>query len=226
MRRSLTHPDVYTVFKKIAASKWILENLPFPKQSSVYIFGKEYRPEIELGRRIAEKNAVDPRGLAYTYPFGQAYPPILEGRPEPELVIRSVFKYQFGIDVDVSRLRWEMRKGIPRRIFSEDVYLGLIRFEDGFFVPSMDGGRWLVEKAPPPAFRIVLDDGGVETIRSKRSPLTDSVVDVDPKLRPNMEVVLTTEDDEVVATGRSVLTAREVAEIPRTVVAKIRHRGE
>ncbi|HID09010.1 TPA: hypothetical protein EYP13_02165, partial [Candidatus Micrarchaeota archaeon] len=89
-RRALTHPRIYAKFRKIVTSRWVLENLPFPKQSSIYLFEGEYRPEIELGRAIAEKKGVDVRGLAYTYPFGQTYPPVLEERPDPELVVRSV----------------------------------------------------------------------------------------------------------------------------------------
>ncbi|HIQ10244.1 MAG TPA: hypothetical protein EYH23_01875 [Euryarchaeota archaeon] len=224
-RRSLTHPQIYKDFKKVVASEWITENLPFPKQSSIYLFEKECRPEIELGRSLAKKRGVRLEGLAYTYPFGQVYPPIVEARPSPELVVRSVIKYQYGVDVNTSQLRWETRKGIPRKIYMGDKYLGLIRHGDGFFVPSIEGAKWLKEMAPPPAFRIVLDSEGVEAVRLKRSPLTDHVLDVDPDLRPNMEVIVTDEDDEVVATGRSVLTAREVAEIPRTVAVKIRHRA-
>lgn len=224
-RRALSHPRIYREFKKLVKSEWVAENLPFPKQNSIYLFGDERRPELEVGKRMAEEASVDVKGLAYSYPFGQTYPPILEGRPEPELVVRSVLRYQFGVDVDTSEIRWDTRRGIPRRIYVGGKYVGIIRFSDGFFVPSIEGAKWLLEKVDPPSLRIVLDERGVETLRAGRSPLTNQVVGVDPKLRPNAEVAFTDEEDAVVATGKTLLTAREIREIQGTVVAKIRHRA-
>lgn len=224
-RRAMTHPDIYRKFLFVVRSDWVLENLPFPKQNSIYLFENEFRPEIELGKRLARERGANIDHLAFTYPFGQTYPPMIESRPEPEDVVRAVFRYQYGIDVDVSSLRWELRKGIPRNIFMGETYIGLIRFEDGFFVPSIEGARWLKELLPPPQGRIVVDEDGVQQVRNKRTPLTDHVLDVDPGLRPNMEVIIVDENDGVIATGKSVLTAREVAEIPRVPAVKVRHRA-
>ena len=224
-RRALTHPDMFKRFKYVIRSDFVLENLPFPKQSSVYLFEKEYRPEIELGKRLARERGANIGDLVFTYPFGQTYPPILEERPSPDRVIRAVFRYQFGIDIDPSELRWEVRKGIPRKIYRGNEYIGLIRYEDGFFVPSIAGARWLVSIIPSPRARIVVDEDGAEAIRDKHSPLTDHVLDSDPEMRPNMEIIVVDENDNVLATGKATLTPREVAEIPGVPAVKIRHRA-
>ncbi len=224
-RRALTHPDMFKRFEYVVRSDFVIENLPFPKQSSIYLFGEEHRPEIEIGKRIARERGVKIEDLAFTYPFGQTYPPIVVERPSPERVVRAVFRYQFGIDVDPSELRWEVRKGIPRKIYRGEKYLGLIRYEDGFFVPSIDGARWLASVLPAPRARIVVDEDGVQAVRERRSPLTDHVLDSDPEMRPNAEVIVVDENDEVLATGRAVLTPREIAEIPCVPAVKIRHRA-
>ncbi len=224
-RRALTHPDMFKRFEHIVHSDHVLESMPFPKQSSIYLFEKEYRPEIALGKKLAKERAVNIKHLAFTYPFGQTYPPLFEERPSPEEVIRAVFKYQYGVDVDVSELRWEVKRGIPRKIYRGETYIGLIRYEDGFFVPSVDGAKWLVALIPSPRTRIVVDEDGREAIEKKRSPLTDHVLDSDPEMRPNMEIIIVDENDNVLATGKATLTPREIAEIPHVPAAKVRHRA-
>jgi len=224
-RRALTHPDMFKRFKYVVHSGFVLENLPFPKQSSIYLFEDEYRPEIELGKRIAKERDVDIGDLAFTYPFGQTYPPIVSARPAPARVIRAVLKYQWNIDVDASELRWEVKRGIPRKIYKGNEYLGLIRYEDGFFVPSISGAQWLASLLPSPKGRVVVDEDGAEAIGNKHSPLTDHVLDTDPAIRPNMEVIVVDGNDRVLATGKAMLTPREIAEIPHHPVVKVRHRG-
>jgi len=88
-RRAMTHPDIYKRFKYVVRSEWVLENTPFPKQSSLYVFDGDERPEIIIGRKLAGERGANVKDLAYTYPFGQTYPPLIEERPEPEAVVRS-----------------------------------------------------------------------------------------------------------------------------------------
>jgi len=71
----------------------------------------------------------------------------------------------------------------------------------------------------------VVDEDGAEAIRDKHSPLTDHVLDSDPEMRPNMEIMVVAENDNVLATGKATLTPREVAEIPGVPAVKIRHRA-
>jgi len=55
-RRALTHPRLWKAFQEIVKSEWVLENQPFPKQSSIYDFGDaERRPEYKIGIERAKK---------------------------------------------------------------------------------------------------------------------------------------------------------------------------
>ncbi len=221
-RRALTHPRLWNAFQKVIHSEWVLENQPFPKQSSIYDFGDvEKRPEYKIGLEKARKARVDPKDLAYAYPFGQTYPEHIKERPEPEKFVHAVLKYFWGLELD--KVDWKERHGIPRDVFWKGERIGLIRYEDGTFIPTIKGAKIIVEKTEAPKNRIVLNEAGVQRLRDDKTPLTTNAVDWDPELRPYQEIILVDENDRVVGTGKSMVTAREMREVVCPVV-KLRHR--
>ncbi|GEM_PF-2291132 len=228
LRRALTHPALWGRFLEALKGEtleWILENMPFPKNASIYRFdGLEIRrPEHILGERMVKRAKVPVEWCAYTYPFGQTYPPEITAKPTPEQVVKAAFRIPWGIDPP-ENAKWVLRHGIPRKILVNGEEIGLIRFEDGFFVPNIRGAKYIMEKTTPPHRRVVVDEDGVEAVRERKPLLSSYVLDVDPELRPNMEVIVVDAEDNVVATGKSALTAREIAEIDGIAV-KIRHRA-
>ncbi len=221
-RRALTHPRLWMAFQGVVRSKWVLENQPFPKQSSIYDFGDvDERPEYKVGRERAEKAGVNPEDLAYVYPFGQTYPEHIKDRPEPERFVHAVLKYFWGLELE--GVEWKERHGIPRDLFWEGERIGLIRYEDGAFIPTIRGAEIIAEKTEAPKNRIVLNEEGVRRLKEDKTPLTINAVDWDPELRPYQEVILVDENDGVVGTGKSMVTAREMGELACPVV-KLRHR--
>ena len=221
-RRALTHPRLWKAFREIVRSEWILENQPFPKQSSIYDFGDaERRPEYKIGLEKAKKAGVRPEDLAYAYPFGQTYPERAKERPNPERFVKAVLQYFWGLELD--GIEWRERHGIPRDLFWKGKRIGLIRYEDGTFIPTINGAELIAEKTEPPKNRIVLNEEGVRRLMEDKTPLTTNAVDWDPELRPYQEIILVDEKNNVVGTGKSMVTAREMKEIVCPVV-KLRHR--
>ncbi len=227
-RRALTHPGLWARFLEALEGEtleWILENMSFPKTASIYAFPHldVKRPEHILGERIVQREKIPVEWCAYTYPFGQTYPSLISARPKPEHVVQAAFRIPWGIDPPESA-EWVLRHGIPRKIILNGEEIGLIRFEDGFFVPNLRGAEYILSRTQPPHRRVVVDDDGVQAIQERRPLLARYVLDADPELRPNMEVIVVDAEDKVVATGKSAMTAREVAEMDGIVV-KIRHRA-
>gem|GEM_PF-6426925 len=60
-------------------------------------------------------------------------------------------------------------------------------------------------------------------LREDKTPLTTNAVAWDPELRPYQEVILVDDNDRVVGTGKSMVTARDMKELICPVV-KLRHR--
>ncbi len=222
-RRAMTHPRIMKLFEAVVSTEWVLENQPFPKQNSIYNFGDaKKRPEWVIGTSLAKERGVRIEDLAYTFPFGQTYPEEIHSRPGPEEFVRAVLMYQWGLELE--GVEWKIRHGIPRDLFYKGQRIGLIRYEDGMFVPNIFGAKIIAEKTKSPHNRIVLDETGVSRLKNGRTPLAENAVDWDPRLRPNQEIIIVDMSGNVVATGRSILTAREMAEISGPAV-KIRHRA-
>ena len=75
---------------------------------------------------------------------------------------------------------------------------------------------------PYPRHRVVVLDEVSEFIARGRSVFAKHVVDVDRKIRANDEVLVVNTKDELLATGRAVLSAFEMLEVERGVAVKVR----
>ncbi len=231
--RVRSHPGLFRAFVKLLKEHYgfLEQYTPFTKKHGLFPVGEEfvYRPEIKraLDRiKMWEKDAKIlgieiPSTLFYTYPFGHI---VHEGSPpsiDPTSQARDIIKYQWGVEIE--HLYVTERKGRARMVYKDETYIGMIRPSDGLFVPSIEGAKLLVSLLPHPKGRIVVDSVAEGPVSEGRSVFSKFVLDVDPDLRPNQEVIVVNESDEVLAVGKLVLSPKEITEFSSHVAVKVRH---
>ncbi len=238
--RVRTHPGLYEAYRYLLEKYWkfLEEFTPFTKKHGLFAVGEEFslRPEVRRARKMLERVKgretveIDPYGsvpitLLYTYPFGQSHIPFTEeAKPsfDPVEQVRDIILYQWGVRIE-GELRVESRGGRARKVYIDDTYIGMVRPHDGMFVPSVEGAKLLKENLSFPRGRVVVDEVARGPVSEGKSVFTKFVVDVDPDLRPNQEVIVVDTEDNVIAVGKIVLSPREIEEFESHVAVKVRH---
>lgn len=142
--------------------------------------------------------------------------------------IRGVANYQFDADIgreffpDEVKILLSKKTGRVRYVYLNGLLLATLRPTDGLFSLTVDGARRLSSLIRPPRFRVVVREDVEEFARKGESVFARHVVDADPEIRPEEEVIVANAEDKVLAVGRALLTGREMLSFKRGVAVKIR----
>jgi predicted RNA-binding protein (TIGR00451 family) len=142
--------------------------------------------------------------------------------------IRSIADYQFG-------------KGVGKELFPRDVkivcskktgriryvYLGerrlvTLRPTNGLFSLSITGAKRIMEKVKPRRLWVRVKEEATPFIRKGKSVFAKHVSDADEEIRPMDEVIVISEEGEVLAVGKAVLTGEEMKAFKKGVAVKVR----
>lgn len=139
---------------------------------------------------------------------------------------RSMADYQFGPgagealfhDAEIEKAR----TGRIRRAVSSEGLIATFRASDGFVVPTLLGAQRLL-KLPYPRNRVVVKEEAAGFVKNGRSVFTRFVAACDEEIRPYQEVILVDQDDALLGTGKTLLSAGEILAFQRGVAVKTRH---
>lgn len=143
----------------------------------------------------------------------------------------AVADYQFGVgagealfngDLQIIRSR---KTGRIRYIYVDDELIASIRTSDGFIVPSWEGASLLHSSLDYPRCRVVVDEESEPFAREGKNIFAKFVIECDKNIRANDEVLVVNEDDELLATGKSLLCSDEIMDFNYGQAIKTR-RGE
>lgn len=229
--RARFHPKLY------AALDYVLKNWgdllevrePFSKSSGLQYSGPEtfFRPEVvrarERLRSLASERYVVrklygrvPVGLKYVYPFGQTVFPYEEDpadEPSDEELVSSLLSYQYHPSLSElgkgASIRRSKRTGMPREVMRNGITIGFIRPSDGMFVPTLQGGEQMLRILPSPRSRVCVKERFEETVARGTTVFVKFVEWADPLIRPKSEVLVVNSRDELLATGKAILSGRE-----------------
>ncbi len=237
-QRVRAHPGLLLALRRLLEKHrdYMEELTPFTRKSGILWLGEETGMRPEVTRARERISGIDgpryrkvpygevPVALKYVFPFGQTEGPG-EEPPDPDPVewIRALLKYQFGlelrgeVEVDVAKT------GMIRSVRLDGEVIGTVRRRDGLFVPNIRGGEAIVKGTEHPRNRIVVKEEAVPFVSKGRTLFTKFAEEWDPDLRAKQEVVLVDPDGNVIATGTSLLSAREIPEFPSHPLVRPRH---
>jgi len=230
--RLRAHPNLLEAFNVIKNhKKYLMKQDLISKKSALFYSGKEteIRPEVlrakEMIKGMKEKTFVKkpfgkiPIGLKGVYPFGQSIIPGYKEqsvRADPKDIVRQTIKYQYGCDfkenfsVELSR-----KTGRIRRVWRAKTLLGTIRPSDGFFIPSLEGAKYIGMK------KVIVDNDEIAKHVKEGRSLFTRFVDRCDDIIPGEEVAIVY-NKEIIGVGTALLNKKEIFEFKRGVAVKMR----
>jgi len=142
-------------------------------------------------------------------------------------MVRMIADYQFGPGAGNVLFPRSCKfllssTGRVRQIIDRNKRIATMKADSGWFTLSIEGAKRLHSYFPYPKLRVVVVSEVSEFIAKGRSVFAKHVVDVDPNIRANDEVLVVSEEDVLLATGKAVLSAFEMLEMERGVAVKVR----
>ena len=104
---------------------------------------------------------------------------------------------------------------------SAELYL-VLRAQDFLFSITTLSALRLKECTKPPKLRVVIPSSLSSFVREGKNVFAKFVVDADPELRPNDEVLVVDEGDNLLAVGKMKLSGEEVKHYKRGVAVQVK----
>ncbi len=142
--------------------------------------------------------------------------------------VREIAEYQFGKGAGMVLFPESVEfvyssTGRVRQIYDDGVRIATLKPEEGIFSLSIEGARRLHSHFPYPGLRVVVLDSVSEFIEKGGNVFAKHVVEVDRSIRANDEVIVVSEGDRLLATGKAILGAREMLEFNRGMAVSTRY---
>ena len=141
--------------------------------------------------------------------------------------VRTIADYQFGrgageiLFPDDVRFQFSTTKRI-RQILLGNERIATVRAKDGMLTLSMKGAGKIHGFTRYPGQRVVVNSDAAPFVAKGKTAFSRHVVAVDPDIRAGQEVLIVDENDRLLATGRTVLSAIEMKAFKRGIAVDIR----
>jgi predicted RNA-binding protein (TIGR00451 family) len=142
--------------------------------------------------------------------------------------IRSVADYQFGKGVgnkffpDTVRIVYSKNTGKIRHIYLGDDLLVTLRPTTGLFILTIAGAKRLVSEVNHLQLWVKIQDYAEPFVAKGRSAFAKHVTEADDEIRPNEEVIVVSQKNEVLAVGRALLSGTEMKAFSRGMAVRVR----
>ena len=143
-------------------------------------------------------------------------------------IVRDIANYQFGrnagekIFPDDCRVEVSKRTGRPRYVYLRDEVIATIRYPDNLIALTPKGAERLRDALGERAPRITVKREKVEKVRKGVSPAAGDMIACSDAIRPGDEVLVESEDGEMLAVGRAIISAQTMKEVGHGAIVKIR----
>jgi len=142
--------------------------------------------------------------------------------------IRSIADYQLGESAGKAlfpnnvHVAFSRRTGRIRHIYLNHELLATLRPTDGMFSLTITGAKRLLRGVKSPRLWVKVQKDAEPFIAKGKSVFAKHVVDADDEIRPREEVIVTGENNQVLAVGKAVLTGKEMTMFKHGVAVKVR----
>jgi len=147
---------------------------------------------------------------------------------EDQIRIRAVADHQFGKGCGVKAFPEGItvirskKTGKVKGIYHQRRLLATLRPADGYLALGPEGAIRVARALKPPKYRVVVIEDVAEFIKKGRNLFAKHVLSADPEIRAGEEVLVTDAADQVLATGRAMLTGREMKRFKIGLAVKVR----
>ena len=148
--------------------------------------------------------------------------------PEDLQKIRSIADYQFGKKVgkkffpETVTVAHSKNTGKIRHIYYGEELLATLRPTTGLFILTISGAKRMINVVDPIGLWVKVEDYAESFIAKGRSVFAKHVIASDPEIRPNEEVIVISNENEVLAVGRALLTGKEMLAFQRGIAVRVR----
>jgi len=106
--------------------------------------------------------------------------------------------------------------GRVRDVYIKDRLVFTLRMSDGYLLPTIEGCKYVKNS-------VVVNEEAVPFIKSGRSVIAKSIVDIYGDPIPGEEVKVCSRDGQILAVGRLLLSEDEIRNAKRGIAVKVRH---
>ncbi|MBY9019454.1 MAG: pseudouridine synthase [Candidatus Lokiarchaeota archaeon] len=144
--------------------------------------------------------------------------------------IKAICDYQFGQEItdilfkDESKLQivYSRNTGKIKHIYNDNNLMLNLRPTNGFFTLSLFSAEKIINNTPSPKLRAIVMNEVSEFIRKGRNVFCKHVVDIDITLRPNDEVIVVDQNNDLLAIGKLMIPVPYVKSFQTGIALKIR----
>ncbi|HUW89353.1 MAG TPA: PUA domain-containing protein [Candidatus Nanopelagicaceae bacterium] len=144
--------------------------------------------------------------------------------------VKAICDYQFGQAItdilfkDESEIQiiFSRNTGKIKHIYQDSNLLLNLRPTNGFFTLSLFSAERIISNTPSPKLRAIVMSEVSEFIRKGRNVFCKHVVDIDSTLRPNDEVIVVNQNNDLLAIGKLVIPVPYVRSFQTGIALKIR----
>ena len=143
------------------------------------------------------------------------------------LKIRSIANYQFETSVgdklfpDNVKLRFSKRTGRIRHIYHDTRLVATLKPTDGLFSLTIHGAKRLWGLASQ-VQKIVVQNDIEDIVKKGKNVFAKHVIHADERIRAGDEVLVTNQDDILLAIGKATLSGSEILAFKRGIAVKVR----
>lgn len=150
-------------------------------------------------------------------------------KPEYNLKrVRIIADYQFGkgtgdvLFPDSVEFRLSSTKRV-RQVLLDNERIATVRAKDGMLTLSIKGAEKLHGFIKYPGLRVVVNKDAAPFVAKGKTAFARHVVAVDPGIRAGEEVLVVDENDRLLATGKTVLSAIEMQAFEKGTAVDVRN---
>ncbi len=142
--------------------------------------------------------------------------------------VRTIADYQFGRGVgealfpDNVEFQFSSTKRI-RQILLDNNRIATVRAKDGMLTLSIMGARRFHAFIGYPGHRVAVNSDAAPFVAKGKTAFARHVVAVDPDIRAGEEVLVVDENDNLLATGKAVLSPLEMLSFKKGIAVDVRN---
>ena len=144
--------------------------------------------------------------------------------------VKAISDYQFGQEITDILLeseneiifKFSKNTGKIKHVYEKDTLILNFRPTNGFFTLSIFSAIKIIEKTPSPRLRAVILNEVSDFIKIGRNVFCKHVIDIDDNLRPNDEIIVVNQENEVLAIGKLLIPVPYVRSFKSGVAIKVR----